>query len=361
MATFQTRNGRTRVLIRRPDLYASKTFDRLTDARVWATAKEREADLGNVLPGKAVGTVHDLIAKYETELWPLKKWGRSKTHELRKLDEDLGTTPLAKLTKQVVVDYARELATSMGRAGVATRLSYLRTVLATARDLWAIAAPVGAVDEALAVTKHHKITGRGVPRTRRPLAGEIDRIVAHAEASKRSTIDLGEVVRVLEVLPLRVGELVGIEWPDLRPDDRAVLIRGRKHPDSKVKETNDELVPLPKVGAIDTYDLIAGRPRFYARPFPYEAHSVSSAFWLAAKSCAIEDLHLHDLRAHGISVLLALGVSIPVVASISGHKNWKILQQVYERITPAEAHAAIARVQAMHAPKRAPRKMPQNA
>ena len=105
-------------------------------------------------------------------------------------------------------------------------------------------------------------------------------------------------------------------------------------------------MPLIKVGRIDTYDLIAGRPRYYSRPFPYKSTTVSSAFWLAALSCGIKDLHLHDLRAHGICVLLAMGVPIPITAKISGHANWRILSRIYERIEPGEAHAAVARVQA---------------
>lgn len=346
MATFQTRKGRVRAIIRRPNLKASKTFARMADARLWARAKEREADLGGVLPGKAEGTLGELLARYERELWPLKRWGRSKAQALQALARDLGATPLASVGRQTVIDYARGLAQHRDRAGIATRLSYLRTALVTAHDFWGAVVPLAEVDAALAALRLHKIIGRGIPRTRRPLAEELDRIVAHAEAAKRSTVDLGEIVRVLALLPLRVGELVGIEWDDLRPDERAVVIRGRKHPDRIVKEQTADLVPLPKVGGTDTWAMIADRPRYYARPFPYSAPTVSSAFWVAARSCGIKDLHLHDLRAHGISTLLALGVPIPVVATISGHRNWKVLQKVYERITAAEAHAAVARVQA---------------
>jgi integrase len=346
MATFQTRAGRVRAIVRKPNFTASKTFARLTDAKLWARAKEREADLADVVPniGKAEGTLGDLIDRYEREIWPLKKWGRSKAHELKTLGTDLGAMPLAGITKQVVVDYAQRLAERTARAGVSTRISYLRTVLVCARDLWGIRAPVAAIDEALTVTRHHRISGRGVPRTRRPVQDEIDAIIAHARTARRSTIDLAEIVGVLSVLPLRVGELCNVEWDDLRPNERAVLIRSRKHPDAEVKAGNDDLVSLPKLGQIDTYDLVAGRPRYFQRPFPYLAHSVSSAWWLAAVTAGVRDLHLHDLRAHAISTMLAAGVSIPVVASISGHRNWKILQRVYERITPEEAHAAIARV-----------------
>jgi len=93
----------------------------MADAKLWARAKEREADLAEGLPGKAEGTLGDLLERYERQVCPLKKWGRSKAHELKTLDADLGATPLAALTKQTVVDYAHELAKRMDRPDAQAR------------------------------------------------------------------------------------------------------------------------------------------------------------------------------------------------------------------------------------------------
>jgi integrase len=347
VATFQRRGRRVRAIVRRINLHASKSFSSLADAKLWANFQERRADLAGVLPsGPAEGTLGQLIARYEREIWPLKRWGRNKAYELRRLNVDLGDKPLASLSKQVFVDYAQDVAKRKDRAGVTGRLSYLRVVLVVSRDLWNMSTPVVALDEALAVLRHHKIVGRGVPRTRRPLPAELDAIVAYAETQTRASVDLAAVVHVLQVLPLRIGELCGIEWDDLRPDERAVVIRSRKHPDRAVKDASVDLVPLPVVGGTDTFQLIADRPRYYTKPFSYDAHTVSSAFSLATKSCGIKNLHLHDLRAHALSKMLAAGVPVPVVAQISGHRNWRILASTYARLEPAEAHAAFARAQA---------------
>jgi hypothetical protein len=56
------------------------------------------------------------------------------------------------------------------------------------------------------------------------------------------------------------------------------------------------------------------------------------------------DLHLHDLRAHAVSSLLEAGMSIPQVALISGHRNWKILARNYARIDPTSVHEAVKRL-----------------
>lgn len=342
MATFRQRNGRWQAIIRRVDLKATETFDRLVDAKAWARAREREADLAGTLPGKMSGTLKPVIERYERELWPIKKWGESKAHELTMLNRDLGSRLLMDLTKATVVNYVRGLELSPG--SVSSRLSYLREVLKTARDLWSIRVPLDEVDAAIAVAYSQKIAGRSQVRTRRPTDAELAAIIGHAEQQERATIDLAPIVRVLSVLPLRMGELVGIQWADLDEKRRTAKLRGRKHPDFRVKAKSVEEVPLIAFGGIDTFGLIAGRPSYLPSPFPYNSRSVTAAFAQAALRCKIVGLRLHDLRAHAVSSLLEAGVPIPQVALISGHRNWKILARNYARIDPTAVHDALKRL-----------------
>jgi integrase len=342
MATFRQRGGRWQAIIRRVDLKASKTFDRLVDAKAWARAREREADMGGTLPGKMAGTLKPVIERYERELWPTKRWGASKARELGVLNRDLGNRLLADLTQATVINYVRGLGVSPG--GVAARLSYLREVLKTARDLWSLRVPLAEVDAAIAVAYRQKLAGRSQVRTRRPTAAELARIIAHAEQRPGATIDLAPIVRILSVLPLRMGELIGIQWDDIKEKRRTVILRARKHPDRRVKEANVEEVPLIDFGGVDTFAMIRDRPRYLPSPFPYRATSVTAAFAQSALRCQIVDLHLHDLRAHAVSSLLEAGMSIPQVALISGHRNWKILARNYARIDPTSVHAAVKRL-----------------
>lgn len=342
MATFRRRGARWQAIIRRTNLKASKSFDRLVDAKAWATAQEREADLAGTVPGKMLGTLGPVIERYECEMWPTKRWGSSKAQELKVLRRDLGDRLLANLSQAAILAYVRGLELTPG--GVSSRLSYLREVLKTARDLWSLTVPVAAVDGAIAVAQRMKIAGKSGVRTRRPTQAEIEAIIAHAEQRPGATIDLAEIIRVLAVLPLRVGELLGIEWDDIDEKRRTAVLRTRKHPDIRVREKNDQEVPLIAFGGFDTFDMIAGRPRYLPSPFPYQRSSVSTAFGQATLRCQIRDLHIHDLRAHATSALLEAGVPIPQVALISGHKNWKVLARVYARLDPAAVHDAIKRL-----------------
>lgn len=352
MATFRQRDGRWQAIIRRVDLKATKTFDRLTDAKVWARGKERAADLGDAGMEKMAGTIKPVIEKYEAEVWPEKRWGRSKANELDVLKRDVGPWTFDTFTKSRIVGYVRKL--DLEPSGRGTRLSYLREVLRSAKDLWdyPMDRPLKEIDAAIAAARRQKIIGKSNERDRRPTEDEIARIIAYGDAMERNVVDLSAVVRVLAIVPFRMSELLRIQWPDLIPERRSVIIRGRKHPDFRVKERNDQEVPLIAFGGFDTYALIADRPSYFDSPFPYKGNSVSMAFIMACLRLQIEDLHLHDLRGHAISTLFEADIPIPQVALMSGHRDWKVLARVYARIRPESVHRTIARAQGI--PSRTP-------
>jgi integrase len=344
MATFRQRGGRWQAIIRRVDLKATKSFDRLTDAKSWARAKEREADLGH-MPGKMAGTLGALIDKYERDLWKEKRWGANKANELKVLRRDLGDRDLSTFSQSQVLAYIRGLGIAPSTASI--RLSYLKEVLKAAKDLWGVQVPLEAVQGAITVGHRRGFIGKSSSRDRRPTPEEIADIIEHCKDRIGAQIDLDVVVRFLSVMPLRLGELAGIGWDDLVPERRSVILRGRKHPDIREKEKAQE-VPLIAFGGVDTYKLVSDRPRYMSSPFPYKPASISSAFILVGKTLGIKDLHLHDLRAHAISKLLEAGVPIPQVALMSGHRSWKILAKHYARIDPQSVHDTLKRMDSPH-------------
>jgi integrase len=343
MATIRERNGRWQVQIRRPDLHATKTFGRLVDARKWARAKESQADRGDADAKTPEGTLAPLIDRYEREIWPIKKWGDTKASALSILARELDRA-MPWFTKTNILKYARDLHQKehLAPGTIATRLSYLRDVFTTGRDLWDMNMPIDQLDAAVAAGRRLRIIGGSQERERRPTDEELQKLLGWQSTAINAYIDLAAVVEVLAILPLRLSELCRIGWNDLIKERRSVIIRQRKHPDIRVKERNDEEVPLINFNGVDTYDLIAGRRRYMERPFPYRANSVSHLFIQACLRLKIDDLHLHDLRAHAISSLLEAEIPIPTVAKLSGHKDWKVLAKHYARLKAAQVHKTIA-------------------
>jgi integrase len=163
---------------------------------------------------------------------------------------------------------------------------------------------IAPMDAAITALRRQRVTTKSPPRSRRPTDAEIDRVIAYHRGQRHARVDLPAILAVLRVLPFRIGELVKVESDDLIPEQQAVRLRARKHPDINVRESNDYVVPLPTITGIDTWALVADRPRFLPRPFPYASGNVSTAFSWAARRAHIEDLHLHDLRAFSISKLI---------------------------------------------------------
>jgi len=60
-------------------------------------------------------------------------------------------------------------------------------------------------------------------------------------------------------------------------------------------------------------------------PFPMSANAVRLAWDRLKKKGNIKDLHFHDLRHEAISRFFEKGLSIPEVALISGHRDYKML------------------------------------
>ena len=74
--------------------------------------------------------------------------------------------------------------------------------------------------------------------------------------------------------------------------------------------------------------------------FPYDPRSVSASFTRACTALGIEDLHFHDLRHRAAAQFFRMGLGIPQVALLTGHKTWAMLRR-YTAIKPEDVHAAI--------------------
>jgi integrase len=136
---------------------------------------------------------------------------------------------------------------------------------------------------------------------------------------------------------MRQDEICRPQGDDVDRAARTVVIRDRKDPRNKAG--NDQTVPLlPAAWAI-----VEGRlaDRAGACVFEARAASVSAAFTRACQALGIEDLRLHDLRHRATSQFFRMGLDIPRVALLTGHKTWAMLRR-YTDIKPADVHIAVA-------------------
>jgi integrase len=341
MATFsQLASGKWRVQVRRAGIYRAATFPTKREAKDWAAAIETQAHhiaAGGYAPIPKAATVADLIAKYETEA--AKDAGKTKAATLAMLRRELGKVRLASLNAVTLRDFIdRRLAGGAGGVTVAADLSFLSAVLKWGRHARHLDINDKLALEARQSLTYRNVKTRGVEREREPTNDELARLYGHWAANPRQRIDMATVCRFALATAMRQDEICRLQVEDVDAKARTVIIRDRKDPKSKAG--NDQIVPLlPRAWAIvepllkdrDVGQVFAG----------LRAASVSTAFTRACKTLGIEDLHFHDLRHRATAELFRMGLGIPQVALLTGHKTWAMLRR-YTDIKPADVHAAIA-------------------
>lgn len=326
---IKTASGSYRVLIRRKGIKAlCKTFPTRKEADRWARQAEADLDAGRAATKPGGATVGDAIGAYRKLRDGGKRpiSGSSNEHYmLAHLDTDLGDTQVAALTPQRLATFAkRRHEDGAGPYTVNMEVSKLGTVLKYAsislHATWGD--PVGSARPLL---EHMGLIGPGQSRDRRPTPEELKAVREKAEPLLRDIIDFAIATC------MRRGEIARVQWRDLDTDKRLITIRDRKHP--RQKAGNHETIPL--LG--DALVTIERQSRDDDRIFPVSPEWISDAFLLACRVAGVVNLHLHDLRHHGISLLFEQGYTIEQVALVSGHRSWSQLRR-YTNLRPEMLH-----------------------
>lgn len=340
MASFSKIGSSWRARIRRiGHSPLTKTFSTKARAQAWAT-KTEAAILDGTYGADGIiseDTIGTLIDRYTKELTQKKPFGKNKKAVLKSLRQEFSGTKLAELTDDVVTEYVKKRhAGGAGGVTIAIDLTYLKTVLKAARQIWKLPADPAVVDNARAQMKYLDISTRSAERKRRPTEAELTKIKAYyRNKGDRQIIPMWEIIDFAVATAMRLGEIIALRWHDLNEVDKTIIIRDRKHPREKVG--NDQEVPL--LG--DSFAIAQRQPRIEdeERIFPYSGKTISSIFPRACNALDVIDLHFHDLRHEAVSRLFAQGYTIEQVALVSGHRDWKMLSR-YTHIKAKDLHRA---------------------
>lgn len=321
-------------------MYRAATFDTKRQAKDWSTAIEAQAahiGAGGFAPIPKGATLADLIEKYLES--STKVSGRTKTNTLAMLVRELGKVKLANLNAVVLRDFIdRRTDDGAGGVTVAGDLSFLSAVLKWGRHARQLDLPERLALDARAGLAHRGLNTRSQERSREPTDDELSRIYALWETMQKQKIPMQTLCLFALATGMRQGEITRLEIEDIDKAAKTVVIRDRKDP--RQKAGNHQTVPLlPDAWAI-VVPIIAERQTGLL--FPYESHSVSSSFTRAVHALGIEDLHFHDLRHRAAAQFFRLGLGIPQVALLTGHKTWAMLRR-YTSIKPQDVHDAIKR------------------
>ena len=282
----------------------TKTFKKKTDAIAWSAHLEnklRNAPVPAFVADTKV-TLGDLVIRYAEEIAPSHKSSLPETYRLRAISRSwIGELDIRYLNKQQFVQYQKDRLEKVSVASVHAELSLIRRVLDTAIKHWGY-------DIVENVIKTMKYSKGSVSRTRRLEANEKNRILASAKSQRNNYIC--SVIEFAIETGMRRSEILKLKWHDINLETGFASLYDTKNGE-------DRKVPLTK----RCIEVLNQLTRNHEYVFPISATCLNQAWRRAVKKAEIKDLRFHDLRHEAVSRFFEMGMSVPEVALISGHKD----------------------------------------
>ena len=307
MGTIRKRNGKFQAQIRRdgvPPL--SKTFTMKKDAVVWVRGIEARIDTGetNVAAPKAT-SLADLITRYSQEITPLKKGRDTEQRRLNRLLRDpIAITPLSKLTSAKLAGF-RDRRINDGVRAAHYDLVLIKHCIKIARLEWGVSMPNNPVDSI-------RIPNGIKRRERRLREGEYEALRQAVQHCKNLLI--WPIINFAIETAMRRSEILSLRWENI----------DHKYTIATLPETKNGLkreVPFTRRAT----QLIKDLSKTSEYVFPMSDCAVRHAWERLVKRAGIENLRFHDLRHEAVSRFFEMGLSVPEVALISGHKDYRML------------------------------------
>jgi len=310
MASINKRGSSWFVQIRRKGFRPRfRSFESHSAAQQWAREEEAAIDNGHGRVETKSGRemiVSELLARYSKEKTPQKKGAETELLRLSKMQlRPFAQLAISNLTSSAIADFRDQRLKEVKAATVRRELGILRSVLETARKEWAVSIRENPVAQ---IT----IPAAKDARERRLKRGELELLLESIEKGRNLLV--GPVVLLALETGLRRGELLRLGWDDIDLRSRTALIRDTKN-------GSDRTIPLTKSAT----KILERAAKTSNRVFPLTPNGLRQCWRRACQRAEIEDLRFHDLRQEAISRLFEIGLSVPEVALISGHKDARML------------------------------------
>jgi integrase len=309
VATFRKRGGKWQAIVRHKTIgTTSRSFHTKQAAIKWVISVEEQLEAGTFGTLRPTHiTLGELLERYSCEVTPTKKGATTELRRLQRLIRDpVSTIRISQLTSQAIAAF-RDRRLLDGRRTCHYDLILIRHCLKIAMSEWGLmlsSNPVGKV----------KMPSPSPARNRRLEDGEFERLEEVAKHTKNPQI-WPVIVFAIET-SMRRGEILGLQWEHVDLDRRIAYLPLTKNGSSRK-------VPLSTKAA---QVLAAQRQRNDTpSPFPVTSNGFRLAWDRLRGRAGLSDLRFHDLRHEAISRFFEIGLNIPEVAVISGHKDPRML------------------------------------
>lgn len=303
-----------RVEIQRNGVRVSAVFETKSAATQWGIREEAAliAESRGAFPKRTFAEALDRYVEKVSALKAGEKFERARLEALKRDFPDLAGKVLAKLTTADLVAWRDARLAKVSKGSVQRDINLLSHVFTKARDEWKW------VGES--PLKGMQAPGDNPPRDRLPTNSEIRRILrwlGHITGRLPTTKQQEAAFAFLLALRtgMRAGEVLQL-GPTTVAGSVATVTHKMQHLTGKPRK-----VPLSR----HALRLLRGFPGFTV-----SSESLDALFRKARDSLLIEDLHFHDARAAALT-RFSRKVDVLELARISGHKDLRVLMQVYYR------------------------------
>jgi integrase len=323
------------------------SFDRLTDAKRWATQTEaaiREGRYFHAAAGKGK-TLADAIDRYSRDILPsLKDQAHRATH-LAWWRDKLGKTAIKDITPALITEYRDELKATPYKSGKTEKqrtdatvnryVASLSPVMAAATNDW------GWIADNPCLKVRRGTESRG--RTRFLTNDERKRLLDACDKAT-DTPELKIIVLLAITTGGRRGEISGLRWRDVDLKRRRVTFEDTKNGDTRAAPLSGPALEAMKAWAKvrpldDSAFVFSGRTeKTKGKPLDFER-----PWQTALKRAELTDFRFHDLRHTAASYLAMHGAGLREIADILGHKTLAMVQR-YSHLTQDHKASVVDRM-----------------
>ena len=294
----------------------TKTFSSKSDALDWITQLEEKLR-SHLKPDAPVCNnmrLGDLLLRYCLEVSPSHKGHIPEKYRLEKIAASwIGDLDIRYLNKQQFIKYRDDRLINVKGGTVVAELRLIKRVIQIAIRQWGIGIPYNPLNDL-------QFPKGSTSRNRRLLPGELEKLLIHASSQKNPLI--APIIEFAIETAMRRSEILNLQWRDIDLQSGFAFLYNTKNRD-------DRRVPLTKY----CRTVLQRLPNSNPFVFPISATCIHLAWNRAKKKSDITDLRFHDLRHEGISRFFEMGLSVPEVALISGHKDVRQLFR-YTHLNP---------------------------
>ena len=314
MATIRKLRDKWQAMVRRKGMpQRAKSFEKRSDAERWARELESHADRGGSSFDTSIAekmTLGELLRRYILEISPQKRSCSTETIRLNAIvKRPIAEYALTNLTSARLAEYRDMRLKTVAPATIIRELNTISHAIDIGRKEWGIYLP-----ENPAKMVRRPSVPRG--RERRLADGEDSRLYDACDALRSPHMSF--LITLALETAMRRGELLSLSWGDIDWKRQIAHLAITKNGESRdVPLSCRAITALMELKAVSKSE----------RVFEASGNAIRLVWERLRKRAGSPDLHFHDLRHEAVSRLFEKGLNVIEVASISGHKEIRMLNR----------------------------------